>query len=97
VMSIFKLPKQSDVNQFYFGNLDIKIVENTPENREHIMDAVRQIYESEPCRICGELIGDASKAVFAGYSHDSKSRCAHKTCWNSNTPKEKWAYPTDSK
>jgi hypothetical protein len=55
------------------------------------------MYEGEPCRICGETITDASKAVYAGYSAGNKARSAHKTCWSKNTPKAQWTYPVDSK
>jgi hypothetical protein len=61
-------------------------------------DAVKialSMYENEPCRICGELITDARKAVYAGYSADSKARSAHKTCWDKRIPKPQWAYPID--
>jgi len=92
-MNIFKLPKSSDVEEFHTGNLDIKIVEIMPENHEHIMDVVRSLYESEPCRICGKVIGDTSKSVFAGYSIDNKSRAAHESCWNKKLPQVQWAYP----
>lgn len=54
------------------------------------------MYEGEPCRVCGENITDATKAVYAGYSADNKSRSAHKSCWQKNLPKSSWAYPQDA-
>jgi len=54
-------------------------------------------YSPEPCRICGELIGDDENAVYAGYSLDSKSRAAHGACWDAHKgEKSKWAYPEDA-
>lgn len=55
------------------------------------------MYEGEPCRVCGENISDATKAVYAGYSAGNEARSAHKSCWEKNTPKSLWAYPQDSK
>jgi hypothetical protein len=92
-MNFRKLPKQEEVEEIQAGNMSIRIIENTPENHEHVMDAILKMYENEPCRICGELIDDARKAVYAGYSKDSKSRSAHKACWNKNIPQAQWAYP----
>ena len=51
------------------------------------------MYEGEPCRICGETITDATKAVYAGYSADNKSRSAHELCWKKNVPVSAWVYP----
>lgn len=53
------------------------------------------MYANEPCRICGERIteADLSTAVFAGYSADSRSRAAHKTCWDKQLPQPAWAIP----
>jgi hypothetical protein len=53
------------------------------------------MYANEPCRICGKLleVSDLDTAVFAGYSEDSKSRAAHKVCWEARPPQSKWAYP----
>jgi hypothetical protein len=53
------------------------------------------MYEGEPCRVCGEIITDASKCVYAGYSLGNKARSAHKVCWDKNLDKSQWAYPTD--
>jgi hypothetical protein len=61
--------------------------------KRNAVELAMSMYEGEPCRICGESIADASQAVYAGYSADSKSRSAHKKCWNKNIPQEKWAYP----
>lgn len=58
---------------------------------------VLAMYEGEPCRICGENITDATKAVYAGYSVDNKARSAHKSCWDNQPPKKEWAYPVDNK
>ena len=63
-------------------------------------DAVKlafSMYEGEPCRICGENITDATKAVYAGYSLGNKARSAHKICWDKGIPKSEWAYPEDNK
>jgi len=54
------------------------------------------MYEGEPCRVCGQTITDASKAVYAGYSLGDKARSAHEHCWDKNTPKSQWAYPNDA-
>lgn len=54
------------------------------------------MYEGEPCRVCGQTITDATKAVYAGYSVGDKARSAHKTCWQKNLPKSSWAYPQDA-
>lgn len=57
------------------------------------------VYADEPCRICGVLLTYEdllNGAVFAGYSADSKSRAAHKACWDAGRPKEQWAYPNDA-
>lgn len=53
------------------------------------------MYADEPCRICGEMIttDDLSTAVFAGYSIDSRSRSAHKPCWDKQLPTQEWAIP----
>jgi hypothetical protein len=50
------------------------------------------MYEREPCRICGETITDAKRAVYAGYSKDNKARSAHKSCWDKNIPEAKWVH-----
>jgi hypothetical protein len=54
------------------------------------------MYEGEPCRICGETIIDATKAVYAGYSLGDKARSAHKVCWGKGIPQAQWAYPQDA-
>ena len=55
------------------------------------------IYSPEPCRICGEPIGDDGNVVYAGYSLESKARSAHGACWNaSKDEKSNWAYPEDA-
>ena len=58
------------------------------------VDIALAMYANEPCRICGKVITieQVSDAVFAGYSQDSKSRGAHKECWDKNIPKSQWIY-----
>jgi hypothetical protein len=53
------------------------------------------MYANEPCRICGKLItvDDLASAVFAGYSIDSRSRSAHKACWDKHLPQKDWKIP----
>ena len=61
------------------------------------------MYAGEPCRICGEKITmhdmmgglDVDNgAVWAGYSECSKSRAAHKTCWDKHKDNVGvWVYP----
>lgn len=92
-MNFKKLPKHDEVEQIG----DFQLIKVTDENRDSVVEAALKMYENEPCRICGELIADARACVYAGYSHDNKSRSAHKTCWNKNTPKYLWAFPNDSK
>ena len=46
-------------------------------------------------RVFNNIITDAKKCVYAGYSLGNKARSAHKVCWDKNLPKSKWAYPTD--
>lgn len=70
------------------------VVEPFPE--DETWDELYSVYENEPCRICGELISKASDAVYAGYSIDNKSRCAHTVCWNKKIPQSQWAYPESS-
>ena len=67
----------------------------TPPRMAIITDAVHSMYEDEPCRVCGVLIGQLTKQVFAGYSACSKSRTAHKECWDAGIPKELWEFPID--
>ena len=62
-------------------------------SKETAIKLALSMYEGEPCRICGGLIVDASKAVYAGYSKGNAARSAHKTCWDKNTPQAQWAYP----
>jgi hypothetical protein len=53
-------------------------------------------YSQEPCRICGQPIGEDKNAVYAGYSLDSKSRSAHYACWSARKhQKSEWIYPED--
>ena len=61
-------------------------------SKNPIVNLVLRFYEGEPCRICGETITDASKAVYAGYSKDSKSRAAHKEWWDKNIPQKDWVH-----
>ena len=63
--------------------------------KEAVVRLALSMYEGEPCRICGEVITDATKAVYAGYAFGNKARSAHKICWDKNTPKTQWAYPVD--
>lgn len=96
-----RLPKQSEVQSFDLGDAKVQIVELTNENREHVLDAALSMYANEPCRVCGVLLTNEDvhtegRVVFAGYSHDNKSRCAHKACWDQNYPKSQWAYPLDA-
>jgi hypothetical protein len=53
------------------------------------------MYANEPCRICGKPIttDDLTTAVFAGYSIDSRSRSAHKACWDKRLPQKDWEIP----
>lgn len=44
------------------------------------------MYSDEPCRICGKLL-----------SREDMNDAAHGHCWNSNQPKQEWAYPHDAK
>jgi len=66
-----------------------------------LMGFVMTFYVGESFRICGELLTmddfKVRHAVYAGYSSDNKSRCAHKACWDKNLPQEQWAYPESSK
>jgi len=64
--------------------------------REAVAKLALAMYEGEPCRICGEPITDATKAVYAGYSLGDKARSAHKVCWGKNLPRSEWAYPQDA-
>ena len=51
---------------------------------EAAADLVLMQYTGEPCRICGvplTLDDVLDHAVFIGYSADSKSRAAHRACW----------------
>jgi hypothetical protein len=66
--------------------------------RNPIVDLALSMYADEPCRICGENIAPeqikSDGVVFAGYSKDSKSRSAHKACWDSRPDDvSKWANP----
>ena len=65
-------------------------------SKENATKLALSMYEGEPCRVCGQIITDASGCVYAGYSFDNKSRSAHKICWNKNLPKTQWTYPKDS-
>lgn len=91
-----KLPSDKDATSFQAGNYDVHAIKITEENKKYLTESALSMYENEPCRICGKVIKDARKAVYAGYSHDNKVRSAHKSCWNKNIPQTQWAYPQDA-
>ena len=65
------------------------------EEKETLARIALGMYANEPCRICGKMItqADLQTIVFAGYSIDSRSRAAHKACWDKHLPTWEWAIP----
>lgn len=65
-----------------------------------MLGLILSMYAGEPCRICGEtiksedLLNVESGAIWAGYSECSKSRAAHKVCWDKHKDNVAvWVYP----
>ena len=61
---------------------------------EILVKGALSMYQSEPCRICGEEIRkeDLEDLIFVGYSSCDDSRAAHKECWESDKPESEWVY-----
>ena len=60
------------------------------------IDIALRIYTDEPCRICGIILTDEdikAGAIWAGYDKDSKSRVAHKICWDNAMEIVREMYP----
>lgn len=94
------LPKAEDVTEVDAGGAHVTVVKLTPENRQHVFEAVMSTY-LEPCRICGVTLtrDDLNTAVWAGWgsrADGSGARAAHKSCWEARKDdKANWAYPID--
>ena len=54
-------------------------------------------YRDEPCRICGELIGDDPNPIYVGYSQDRTSRAAHEQCFRNLSADEVEALKAEEK
>lgn len=61
-------------------------------SKDQALKIALSMYENEPCRICGEIITDASLCVYAGYSSDNSARSAHEACWDKNIPLSSWVH-----
>lgn len=86
-MNPLKLPKQEDVNEFSFGNMDLKIVELTDENRSSTAEMVLSMYIGEKCKYClYEFVSlfdiRERNVVYAGYHEHGRIAC--KKCWDEN-------------